>query len=142
MLTFDTTPRSPAGRASWNADQHVRQQNFWCERRGANGEPHCGHERVAEAGGAVRRRSPVGVAADASAAVSWLPMELTRQELEDAAMACRGQAFLATKDADAQAGSSTEALFRAKARRLERLAARFQAELGHVRPDHPAPPEG
>ena len=58
-------------------------------------------------------------------------MALTDQDLEDIAMACRGQAHIARRDA-AQGGSPAEVHAR-KAERLEKLAARFQAELDRRR---------
>jgi hypothetical protein len=54
---------------------------------------------------------------------------LTPQELEDVLMALRGQAWLARKDAETNAGSSTAGIFIRKAERLEALIAKFERVL-------------
>jgi hypothetical protein len=57
--------------------------------------------------------------------------QFTDQDLEDITMACRGQAHIARRDA--AAGGSAADVHTRKAERLEKLAARFQAELDRRR---------
>ena len=59
--------------------------------------------------------------------------DLTDGELNDSAMACRALAFTRRKDADANPGGTYTGIFLADAERLERLAARYQAEIDRRR---------
>lgn len=55
--------------------------------------------------------------------------QLSDLDLESSAMACRALAHVRRKDAEANPGGTYTAVFVAEAERLQKLAARYQAEL-------------